>query len=434
MPLNETRSYTLIIPMNWYTGQERHFFKLLILQLGISMILGLCVISGISMYILILQHICAMFDIIGCLLDNLLDVKEGNLKVIDDKVICIKLIHVIKIHNRTIQYTNVLNKTYDVISLVLLTCALCFIGIAVISILEIYIDFKNSSSDIGSLSLPILYVIFHLIWIFVLCHIGQYLQNISETTFYKAYDTPWYIFPKQSKKLLFFLIARSYNPACVSFGKMFVASHEFFTGNRGDVNCFMVIPRRMVEFEISQFAITRKLLSMNGTWPYQNPSQRFTRVLLISITLIISCSAQILCCLMQIMNDWSNIRQTEHFGVLLHYAFLYRKCILITRQWYRFLKTSIYFTVPVSYNSYVSLMFLSSLKPLLLDLMVPLNETRQYTLIIPMNWLPGQDRHFFKILIFQLGVGIIMGLCAIGAYSMHVLILQHICAMFHIIG
>ncbi|KAL2740976.1 hypothetical protein V1478_001117 [Vespula squamosa] len=68
---------------------------------------------------------------------------------------------------------------------------------------------------------------------------------------------------------------------------------------------------------------------MSGTWPYLKPSQRFTRVFIMSITLITSCSTQILHYLVQIRNDWSNIRQTKQFDVLLDYAFLYKKCIFM---------------------------------------------------------------------------------------------------------
>ncbi|KAF7411212.1 hypothetical protein HZH66_000108 [Vespula vulgaris] len=215
----------------------------------------------------------------------------------------------------------------------------------------------------------------------------------------------------------------------------------------------------MVEFDISQFAMTRKLLSMSGLLPYLKPSQRFTRVFIMSTTLIIACSIQvlnflwtqlriatsvlhiayllttitmsiiyhyilfnkklILRYLAQIVNDWNNIRQTKQFDVLLDYAFLYRKCVFI---------------FIVSYNMYVSLMFLSSLNPLLLDLTVPLNESRQRILIIPMNWYTGQERHFLKILILELVISLILGLCVISGFSLYILILQHICAMFHIIG
>ncbi|KAL2740974.1 hypothetical protein V1478_001115 [Vespula squamosa] len=390
MPLNETRPYTLIIPMNWYTGQERHFLKILIFQLGLCMILGLCAISSFSIYILILQHICAMFHIIGCLLDNLSEVKEKNMKVIDDEIIRKRIIHVIKIHNRTIQsvsiieyilldrkiYINVFNKTFNVISLVLLVCALCFIGIAVISILEIFDEFKNSSSDIGSLSLPIFYVIFNLIWIFVLCHIGQHLQNISEKTFYKAYDTPWYLFPKQSKKLLSFFIVRSYKPVYISIGKMFVASHEFFTGLvRSSISYAMGL--RMEEFEMTPFGFVQKICSISGIWPLLTPSQRRIGALLMSASLFIAYFVQLLRLLLEIMNDWSNIKKTKQFVVLLDYASLSRKCIFIYLQ---------------------------------------LIHVVDVPTVIKAN---------------SFGY---VGLCVISSLSLYLIILQHICAMFQIIG
>ncbi|XP_047354364.1 uncharacterized protein LOC124950913 [Vespa velutina] len=223
-PLNETRPRTLIIPMNWYNGQEAHFLKILIFQLVISIILGLGVISGLSLYILFLQHTCAMFHITSSLLDNILDVKEKNIKVIDDRIIYKRIINVIKFHKRSIQCIDLFNNIFNVASFIQMICVICFIGIAVISIFDEY----KSSSDISSLGLSILYVIFHLIWVFVVFHIGQHLQNISEAAFYKAYETPWYLFSHQSQRLITFMIAQSYKPIYLSIGKMFMASHEHF--------------------------------------------------------------------------------------------------------------------------------------------------------------------------------------------------------------
>ncbi|XP_015177585.1 PREDICTED: uncharacterized protein LOC107066993 [Polistes dominula] len=109
----------------------------------------------------------------------------------------------------------------------MVTCALCFIGGATFHIMDT-ID-KNKKEDIaGLLFLPIIYVIFHLIWVFIWCNIGQHLKNVTEAVFYKANETPWYLLSKQSKILLFLMIVRASKPTYVSVGNMFIASHEFF--------------------------------------------------------------------------------------------------------------------------------------------------------------------------------------------------------------
>ncbi|KAI4484726.1 hypothetical protein M0804_007292 [Polistes exclamans] len=104
-------------------------------------------------------------------------------------------------------------------------CALGFLGVAIVQILGEY----QNKSNVVSLILPIVYVFFCLVWNFIFCYIGQHLQNVSEAVFRKAYETPWYILPRNSKKLLLFVITRAEKSSYVGIGKIFNASFEFLT-------------------------------------------------------------------------------------------------------------------------------------------------------------------------------------------------------------
>ncbi|KAI4475963.1 hypothetical protein M0802_014966 [Mischocyttarus mexicanus] len=103
---------------------------------------------------------------------------------------------------------------------------MCFIVTATIHIVNNF-DKKENIADLDYI--PILCIIFHLVWIFIFCYIGQHLKNVSEDIFYKANGTSWYFFSKKSKTLLYFVIARASIPTYVSVGNMFIASHEFFS-------------------------------------------------------------------------------------------------------------------------------------------------------------------------------------------------------------
>lgn len=159
---------------------------------------------------------------------------------------------------------------------------------------------------------------------------------------------------------------------------------------------------------------------------------------------------QLLRFLLEIMNDWSNIKNTKQFVILLDYAFLSRKCIFmfICKETLQKLSEKVdsfgshkknernfsrcFFSV--TYNFYMLSMFLLSLKPILLDLVIPLNKTRPYILIIPMSWYTGEEKYFLKILLFQFLICIVVGLCVISSSSVYLIILQHICAMFQVTG
>ncbi|KAI4484509.1 hypothetical protein M0804_007075 [Polistes exclamans] len=109
----------------------------------------------------------------------------------------------------------------------MVTCTLCFIGCATIHIMDI-IDENRKEDTAGLLIVPILYVIFHLVWVFIIFNLGQHFKDMSEAVFYKANETSWYLLSKQSKILLFMIILRASKPSYVSVGNMFVASNESF--------------------------------------------------------------------------------------------------------------------------------------------------------------------------------------------------------------
>lgn len=125
------------------------------------------------------------------------------------------------------------------------------------------LDENINMSNIGSHTLLILFVICHLLWMFVFCTLGQHLHNVSAAIFYKgweqisfysidedrlfvlikkeeyffySYEVPWYLLSKKTQKLLFFIIARADKPNDICIGKMFTATHEFFTAVRNKNN------------------------------------------------------------------------------------------------------------------------------------------------------------------------------------------------------
>lgn len=88
----------------------------------------------------------------------------------------------------------------------------------------------------------------------------------------------------------------------------------------------------------------------------------------------------------------------------------------------------------VSYNSYVTSMLLFSFKPILLDLVIPLNETRPHSLPFPMHWYYREEKYFSNLFLCEYFTAILLGLCVISGLSMYLIIVQHVCAMFQIIG
>nr|KAF7437735.1 hypothetical protein H0235_000126 [Vespula pensylvanica] len=182
IPLNETRPHILIFPMNWYNEQETYFMKLLLFQYFSLIVLGIAAISSSSVYLTALQYVCAMFRIIGCLLDNILKDKKNKLKIIEDDAIYVRIIRIIQMHNKTIEFIDGLNNKFNTSYLIVMTCALCYIGITIVQLLGEY----ENRSNMVMLILSIFYIIFHLVWGFTFCYMGQHLQNLRNPLVFVA--------------------------------------------------------------------------------------------------------------------------------------------------------------------------------------------------------------------------------------------------------
>ncbi|XP_043501748.1 uncharacterized protein LOC122523873 [Polistes fuscatus] len=94
------------------------------------------------------------------------------------------------------------------------------------------------------------------------------------------------------------------------------------------------------------------------------------------------------------------------------------------------------FTVILAATHYLSMYFLIflSMTPVLLDFVVPLNETRPRELPIPAVLFFDHEKYFFFMILIALFVSTIVGSISMAFYPMVLICMKHICALFEVTG
>nr|XP_050860547.1 uncharacterized protein LOC127068416 [Vespula vulgaris] len=220
-------------------------------------------------------------------------------------------------------------------------------------------------------------------------------------------------------------------------------------------------------FDNKYYKYNRFFMSLLGLWPYQEPSTKLIRssiVQLILSTNIFCSAAKIVTCTKnleiiieiliyfftfvcitsiymasyihmdkvkflfdQIKNDWMEFRNTEQFFIVKHYAEESRIYTLL------FMVVFLYF-FPVSFSACIVAILAAPMISIIMDVIVPLNETRPHKLPIQIELFIDENEYYYTscIIITLLSCGIIITM--IGSYSMFTTYVQHACGMFSLAG
>ncbi|KAL6268712.1 hypothetical protein P5V15_001840 [Pogonomyrmex californicus] len=226
LPLNETRQKKMPHLVDFIVvDQEKHYYALLL-----NMYIGytVCVLLGIAtdtMYVLMVVHICGMYDILCHRLENLM--VHDELRWIDNNYTykhdeigrrvrrCIQLHERIRLFIETMESTFALFLLSDVGIGFLLQTSSCIM---------IVVRTGRSSEIMRYLSLAILQScrLFFNSWA------GQEVTDHSVGVSMAAYNGIWYNAPIKIQKLLVLLIARSQKASRITIAKLYVINLEGF--------------------------------------------------------------------------------------------------------------------------------------------------------------------------------------------------------------
>ncbi|XP_067205830.1 odorant receptor 63a-like isoform X3 [Linepithema humile] len=185
-----------------------------------------------NFFLVSIIHAYSLFSIISRQLEEIItklyvnkDRKFGccmNTKLeLENERIYQKYIISLKKYQLALEFVDMLNSAYKIISLfsLLLSGAiLIFAGIQVTNVLE----------QLGEVMRYTFVIVGNLMQLMLSCYAGQKLRDISQNVFYRAYTAKWYEFPPKLKSLLIITLFRSAAPCSLTAGNMIPLSIETY--------------------------------------------------------------------------------------------------------------------------------------------------------------------------------------------------------------
>ncbi|XP_032686509.1 odorant receptor 13a-like isoform X1 [Odontomachus brunneus] len=225
------------------------YFHLLVFHLYISLMFMLTVAVAIdSMFLICIQHVCALFDIIRY---NIEHIQNTEVIILKPNVLYDEPYHVIidciKIYNRAYEFSKLLSSSFEISYFFLLgnTITCLSFSMAEVNMRQIekietlvfsfhllkYLLFKLIMVDVqlDEIIRIIAANVAQLVHIYYLSFISQRLIDYSSKLHEVIYSCNWYTTSKQSRQLLLFTLLRFMKPCQIKAGKIYVLSMENFS-------------------------------------------------------------------------------------------------------------------------------------------------------------------------------------------------------------
>ncbi|XP_011049753.1 PREDICTED: uncharacterized protein LOC105143257 [Acromyrmex echinatior] len=167
------------------------------------------------------------------------------------------------------------------------------------------------------------------------------------------------------------------------------------------------------------YDVIKKISSLSGQWPYQRPIMRLFCVILVTLSTISMIIPQMKILIDQLFIDWNELETPEEYEIMKKYAKNGRRYSLGYLLY-------CYFAVYV---------FMSvSLIPQILDIVLPLNESRPILPTYPGYYFVDERKYFFyifshAIIAWEIAMtGIVTHDCMLLTY------IEHVCSIFALVG
>ncbi|XP_032665200.1 uncharacterized protein LOC116841413 [Odontomachus brunneus] len=167
------------------------------------------------------------------------------------------------------------------------------------------------------------------------------------------------------------------------------------------------------------YGVTKRLASLVGQWPYQNKRERILRMGVTITAALILNIPQIKTFTDRVFPDWERLQSSQEYEIM--------KTYVANAKW----NICMYFAIAVMGTS--TFVFVS-LIPHILDVVLPLNESRP--IILPYEaYYFVDERKYFVYIFLQGGIALHIILMALVAYdTMFMTFVEHICSIFAVAG
>nr|XP_012144545.1 PREDICTED: uncharacterized protein LOC100878875 isoform X1 [Megachile rotundata] len=211
IPLNETRPKEQLFGVCYVFINPDDYFTAVFLHMGwTTWVTVYNIITVDSLYILIIHHVCGLFDVCGYQIETIF--KRSNLQHYQFKQ-CV--IH----HHKALEFFNYLQECSQNMNLMLVAITMILISTTAVQIL------MHMDQPLDSARFILFFVCSH-IHLYIISLFGQIILNHSKTLAERIYSCNWYGIPIKFQKLLCIMILRCSKPAILSAGGLYDMNME----------------------------------------------------------------------------------------------------------------------------------------------------------------------------------------------------------------
>ncbi|XP_070152689.1 odorant receptor 9a-like [Polyergus mexicanus] len=237
LPMNVSRSYSLLITMEYFVDQETYFYWIL-LHMNVSLCIGVTAIVGIgTILIAYLQHMCGMVKISSYRIKRAVDINISKNNKLENEILILQgIISAVDIHRKAMKLFELLASKIEK----MLFC-LIIVGVVCMS-LNLYQIALSCGDDVKDILFPFLSVIISIFYMFVANYLAQDVTDHNNDFFATVYDVQWHEAPLYIQKLILFLLQKGNKKFTINVGGLFVGSLECFaTLVKTSISYFIVI-------------------------------------------------------------------------------------------------------------------------------------------------------------------------------------------------
>ncbi|XP_039311541.1 uncharacterized protein LOC113003314 [Solenopsis invicta] len=225
-PLNESRSRKLPILAEYFIlDEQKYFYPILVHQLLVIAIGITIVLSTETLSMMYLHHTFGLFDVARYHLKHVFD--NETLSVTKNEKYAIlhaRIVKVINIHRKTIEFADYLLSTFYVTYFIMLVTGIIAITINTFRLIQAVLAMNDFKELIGSVS----FIGGQYGFLFFVNFFGQKISDRSFLMSEQVYDVPWYTAPVEIQKLFVFILQKTIKGYELGINGVIVASLENF--------------------------------------------------------------------------------------------------------------------------------------------------------------------------------------------------------------
>ncbi|RLU17481.1 hypothetical protein DMN91_009716 [Ooceraea biroi] len=225
MPLNNSRRVALLFQVEYLVNHEE-YYHVIQLHLHIGLLVAATTVLATESFCLTLSiHAFAMFKIASYRMQRIIDKNSLNLLIEKHCALYKNVVAAVDGHRRAIEFSECIKRTFTIPYL-----ALILLGVTSTSV-NLFLLFQviTSMTSMDDLMRSIVFVVCHLIYMFLTNYAGQKFIDHAVDVYQKICNVRWYNAPLRIQKHLLFIMQKAIKSYCMDVGGLYNPSLQGFT-------------------------------------------------------------------------------------------------------------------------------------------------------------------------------------------------------------